>query len=239
MKSLAVPLVKISCILGFLGVSACSSNPLAPIVGVGDPRKELADRVRAKPDLAVLFVGNSYSFGVPRAFSKIATAHGRCPRVGHSTYSGWTLARHAESEATARKIRTGRWDVVVIQEHSEIPAMPARKRAATMFPPLRVLVRQVRRHGAIPVLYQTWGRRDGDRGKWRDHFHAMNSRLRDGYQAAARNVGGLMVVPVGDAWEHEVTAGRGGELFMEDGSHPTAAGDALSAAVFYEAFFGK
>ncbi len=204
-----------------------------------DPRGELAARVRATPELAVLFVGNSYSFGVPRAFFQLATARGKKVRVGHSANSGWSLAVHAENTGTLRKIREGKWDLVVLQEHSEIPALPARKRAAAMFPPLRLLVTEVRQHGAIPLLYQTWGRRDGEKGIWHDDFHAMNSRLRDGYQAASKNAGGVVVVPVGDAWESEISADHGGGLFMPDGSHPTASGNALTAEVFYEAIYGK
>ena len=238
MKTLTRLLVKFSWICGLLGATACSNQmPLRPFVR--DPRGELAERVRATPELAVLFVGNSYSFGVPRAFSQLAAAHGKKLRVGHSAHSGWSLAIHAENSGTLRKIREGKWDIVVLQEHSEIPALPARKRAAAMFPPLRQLVSEVRSHGAIPVLYQTWGRRDGEKGLWRDDFHAMNSRLRDGYQAASKNAGGVVVVPAGDAWEREISAGRGGGLFMDDGSHPSAAGNALTAAVFYEAIFGK
>ncbi len=236
MKSIPRRLVKLSCILGLFGASACSNQVPLPS---GDSRKELAERVHAKSELAVCFVGNSYSFGVPRAFSKLAASGGKSVRVGHSTYGGWSLERHAASEATLKKIRDGRWDVVVIQEQSEIPAMSAGMRAGVMFPPLRQLVTAVRREGAIPVLYQTWGRRDGDKGIRRDDFHAMTARLRAGYQAASKAAGDLTVVAVGDAWEREISAGRGSGLFMPDGSHPTPAGNGLTAAVFYEAFFGK
>jgi hypothetical protein len=233
-KSLARLLVKFSCLLSVLGISSCSQQtPVRPATG-----HELSERAQVKPDLAVLFVGNSYSFGVPKAFSKVAASHGKSVRTGHATYGGWTLGRHCENEATLRKIRDGRWDVVVIQEQSEIPALPPRKRAATMFPPLRRLVAVVREHGAVPILYQTWGRRDGDRKLPGDDFHAMNQRLREGYHAAANDSGGLVVVPVGDAWETEVKAGRGSALFMEDGSHPTPLGNDLTAATFYKAIYG-
>jgi hypothetical protein len=238
LKTIARLLVKFSWICGLLGATACTTQVALP-PAVRDPRGELTERVHATPELAVLFVGNSYSFGLPRAFSQLAAARGKKVRVGHSANSGWSLAIHAENLGTLRKIRDGKWDIVVLQEHSEIPALPAGKRAAAMFPPLRQLVTGVRQHGAIPLLYQTWGRRDGEKGIWRDDFHAMNSRLRAGYQAASRNAGGVVVVPVGDAWEREISAGRGGGLFMPDGSHPTAAGNALTATVFYEAIFGK
>jgi hypothetical protein len=232
--------MKISGILGFLGFTACSNQqPLPPGPYGTNPHQEIARRVEKNPDLAVLFIGNSYSFGVPKAFSKVAAGHGKKVKTAHSTYSGWTLARHAANEATLAKIRNGRWDIVVIQEHSEIPALPTGKRDAKMLPPLRLLVTEVRKQGAIPVLYQTWGRRDGDKNVRHDDFYKMTRRLREGYQAAGRNAGCLAVIPVGDAWEKEFSAGNGTALFMPDGSHPSALGNEITARVFYEAFFGK
>jgi lysophospholipase L1-like esterase len=67
----------------------------------------------------------------------------------------------------------------------------------------------------------------------------MNARLRAGYQAAAEDAGELVVVPVGDAWEGEVSAGRGSGLYMDDGSHPTPRGNELTAETFFAAFFRK
>lgn len=239
MNSLPRLLVKWSCILGFLGLGSCATHgPLSPVRSHAEARRELAARVAASPEPAVLFVGNSYSFGVPRAFAKAAALRGRKVRTGHATYGGWTLARHAANEATLNKIRSRRWDIVVIQEQSRIPAMGRGKRAALMFPPLRLLVEEARKQGAVPVLYQTWGRRGGDPDVRKDDFHAMTRRLREGYQAAARDAGGLVVVPVGDVWEREWSAGRGGALFMEDGSHPTQAGNDLTGSAFADAFFG-
>lgn len=240
MKSIARLLVKFSCILGFLGLTSCATRaPLSPVRSDAEARRELSERVASRSELAVLFVGNSYSFGVPKAFSRAATTRGKTVRTGHATYGGWTLARHAENGATLNKIRNGSWDIVVIQEQSRIPAMSAKKRAARMFPPLRRLVTEVRSHGAVPVLYQTWGRRDGEADLRHDDFRAMTRRLREGYQAAARDAGGLVVVPVGDAWEREFSAGAGGTLFMEDGSHPNVKGNEITAVTFVETFFGK
>ncbi len=240
MKFLYHPIVKLSCVLSFFDLAACSTQtPLPSPDGGKDPRLVLAERIRNSPKLAVLFVGNSYSFGVPKAFEKTAAAHGKSVRTGHSTFGGWSLARHAAYEGTLNKIRQSKWDIVVFQEHSEIPALPPRKRAATMFPPLRALVTVARQSGAIPILYQTWGRRDGDKNVRHDDFYAMNKRVREGYRAAARNCGGMVVVPAGDAWEREMNAGHGKELFAEDGSHPTPLGNEVTAEVFYETLFGR
>jgi lysophospholipase L1-like esterase len=107
-----------------------------------------------------------------------------------------------------------------------------------MYPNVRKLANEARSAGAVPVLYQTWGRRDGD-GYYssRDDFHAMNRRLREGYRQAARTAGGLTVVPVGDAWEREVDAGNAASLFMPDGSHPTPYAERMVAETFYRTLF--
>lgn len=232
--------MKLSCLLGFFGLSSCVSRLPAPL-GMNDlhARRELVDRLMGSGEPSILFVGNSYSFGVPRELSKLAAERGKKIRVGHSTFGGWSLERHVGHEGTLRKIREGRWDVVVIQEQSKIPALPTRKRAARMFSPVRGLAAEARRSGAIPVLYQTWGRRDGDEALRGDTFYQMNGRLRAGYQAAANSAGGLVVVPVGDHWEKEMRAGRGHALFIDDGSHPSAVGNRATAEVFYETFFTR
>jgi hypothetical protein len=231
MNLLTIFLMAVSIIMS---LPACSS---APIVSGITPREELVTRVKSKPELAVLFVGNSYSFGVPQALTKLATTRGKRVKCGHSTFGGWTLGQHAVSESTLKKIREGSWDIIVFQEQSEIPAMSPGKRARLMFPPLRKLAQETRSHGAIPVLYQTWGRRDGDKNRQHDHFLAMNQRLREGYHAAALDAGGLVVIPVGDAWEREISATTGRELFITDGSHPSVSGDQLTAEVFYDSFW--
>lgn len=187
---------------------------------------------------SILFIGNSYSFEVPRELKRIAARNGQRLRVGQVTHGGWTLKQHSRNEETLQAIRGGGWDVVVLQEQSRIPSLPV-KRLLAMYPAVRELAETARSHGAVPVLYQTWGYRDGDPHRaGGDDFHAMTARLREGYRSAAQHAGGARVIPVGDAWENEMAAGRGAVLFMEDGSHPTSDGNRLTASVFYEALFG-
>lgn len=217
------PLAALACLFQLVACSHQASTA---------PEITLRQRARARTPLAVLFVGNSYSFGVPKAFQKAAHAAGKRVRTGQATSNGWTLHQHAKHEATLKTIREGRWDIVVLQEQSQLPALPGIVLRLKMFPPLKQLADTARTSGALPVLYQTWGRRDGD-------FYGMNARLRTGYHAAAKAAGGLAVVPVGDAWEQEVSAGRGHPLFHTDGSHPTTLGNALTARVFVTSFFGK
>ncbi len=219
-------------ILGFFGLSSCALPPVP-----GESAK--LEAAREKEELAVFFIGNSYSFGVPAKFRKIAESNGRKVRIGHSTYGGWTLAKHAVHPPTLEKLRSGNWDVIVIQEQSLIPTRNERARRITMDPAVKFLVSEARANDAVPLLYQTWGRRDGDPDLPEDNFHSMNIRVRNGYLAASENAGGVTVVPVGDAWEREFMAGRGKDLYVEDGSHPSSFGNEVTAREFYRVIFGE
>lgn len=190
---------------------------LIPLLGLA----ACAPLFSRKPStLSILFIGNSYSFGVPTALKKLAAENGKTIRIGHSTHGGWTLAQHAAHEPTLNKIRSAKWDIVVFQEHSLTPGTPECEKS--MIPALRSLAEEARKAGSEPVLYQTWGRRD--------LFDEMNPKVREGYAKAAKACGIRRIVPVGDYWEREFSPA----LYQEDGSHPSPAGDRLTARAFYD-----
>lgn len=233
-------IMKWSTLLAWLGLGSCAHRPPEPLPPVHpDPQTELRERLAKSRRPSILFVGNSYSFALPREFTREATARGARVRTGHSTHGGWTLAKHAVHEPTLRKIRQGTWDVIVFQEQSQLPARPRKTREREMHPPLRQLVAEARQAGAVPVLYQTWGRRDGNPGTRGDDFHSMTARLRQGYLEAAQSVGGVVVAPVGDAWEEAFKNGMADKLFDPDGSHPAAEGEKITARVFADVLLGK
>ena len=217
-------------ILSFLGLSGCV------LPAVEGERSDLRKKAK-KDELAVFFVGNSYSFGVPSAFRKIAESHGKKVRVGHSTYGGWSLRKHSEHPPTLRKLRGGEWDVVVIQDYSENPARGELARRRTMDPGVQFFANEARSIAAVPTLYQTWGRRDGDPNVPGDDFFKMNERVRNGYQSASERGGEIVILPAGDAWEREFREGRGEDLYVEDGSHPSDFGNQITAQTIYDTIF--
>jgi hypothetical protein len=202
---------------------------------------EMTRRLQKAEPARVLFVGNSYSFQVPKVFASLAKSEGRKIVVEQVTKGGWTLARHAKTEATLARIRDGRWDVVVLQEQSQTPAFPKAQREQGMIPAARTLVAEIRKAGAIPAMFVTWGRRDGDQQNAKtfpdDTMEAMQARLDTGYREAADEAGGAVLVPVGPAWLRAKKAGQMDGLFAKDGSHPTKDGVYLSACVFYVTFY--
>ena len=223
-----------SLILSWMLTACLVSCAAGPTQSPAQVEKELASRVASEDVLDVLFVGNSYSFKVPVAFAKEAQARKMKVRVGQVTHGGWTLGNHAKSEESLAQIRSGKWDLIVFQEQSRIPSQSA-MRAMFMVPALRTLAAEARKAGAVPVLYQTWGYRDGDPKVAGDDFFAMNRRVREGYQATSNETGGIYVIPAGDAWELEARKGKLADLFAADGSHPSAKGNALTGKSFAEA----
>lgn len=194
-------------------------------------------KVAPDDSVSVFFIGNSYSFDVPMEFKKLAESKGKKVRTGHSTNGGWQLSQHVEHGPTLRKLREGKWDVVVLQDHSLNPAKREEERSRVMDPAVQFFVKEVKALGAVPLLYQTWGRRDGQPGLTGDDFYKMNARVREGYKSASEQAGGILIAPAGDAWEEEYRAGRGKELYTEDGSHPSVRGNKVTARVFYETIF--
>lgn len=211
--------------LAFFGLSSCG------IFSRSDKPIKRTD------EMNVLFIGNSYSFDVPHKFRELAQQKGKKVKVARCTHGGWTLEMHSKYAPTLKKLRERQWDVVVIQDFSMNGAYPESRRRKEMYPFVGVFVKEARALGARPMLYQTWGRRDGQSGLKGDDFYQMNARIREGYSRAAESAGGVEIVPVGDVWEEEFRKGNGPMLYVADGSHPSEYGNCVSAEVFYQAIF--
>jgi len=201
----------------------------------------LVTRVKQAETLRVLFVGNSYSFKIPKQFEQLARAEGQKLEVAQVTKGGWTLAKHAASKDTLNQIAHGKWDIVVLQEQSQIPSLPENQRVKMMDSAAKSLASAVRKAKAIPVFFLTWGRKDGDKKNAQhfpdDTYAAMQNRLRRGYHKAAKQADGAYIVPVGEVWLAVRAAGKDGMLYAKDGSHPGVGGNYLGACVFYCAFY--
>jgi hypothetical protein len=192
---------------------------------------------RAPACTRVLFIGNSYTTvnDLPGVFASLARSGGRRVETKSAAVDGWTLANHADSPATAAALAASPWDIVVLQEQSQIPAIDE-LRQSQMYPAARRLISSMRNRGARPLFYQTWGRRDGSPETGMAGYAAMQAAIDDGYGAIATDQH-VATAPVGDAWATLVTRGAGAPLWQQDGSHPTESGTYLAACVFYATIF--
>lgn len=185
----------------------------------------------------VLFIGNSYTYvnDLPAMVAELARAGGHGIETGMAAEGGLTLADHVKSAATQAKLGSLKWDVVVLQEQSQIPSV-ARFRTDQMYPAARALVHSVRLAGSRPMLYLTWAHRDGWPENGLPDYARMQNEIDQGYLAIGQEMS-VAVAPVGIAWASVVAHNVRPGLWQDDGSHPTVAGTYLAACVFYAAIF--
>jgi hypothetical protein len=190
------------------------------------------------PCTRILFVGNSYTYvnDLPTVFRNLARAAGQNVATGEVANGGETLAQHVSSGDAPGAIDGSRWQFVVLQEQSEIPAVEA-LRQAEFYPATRSLVSTIRAAGATPVLFETWAHRMG----WSDYGldePAMQAAINQGYGTIGSQLG-VVVAPAGQAWQLALKLDPGVALWQDDGSHPTLAGTYLAACVLYTRVFGR
>ncbi len=185
----------------------------------------------------IFFIGNSYTSvnDLPTMFSNLAWAGGHRVETAVRAPGGWTLLDHSHSSDTNGVIASSKWDIVVLQEQSEIPAVES-LRQSFLYPGARDLVPPIRDDGAQPMFFVTWAHRNGSPVNGLPDYLAMQSALDNGYLFIAHEQNAALA-PVGPAWASIVNQGGATGLWQDDGSHPTTKGTYLAAAVFYAAVF--
>jgi hypothetical protein len=179
----------------------------------------------------LLFIGNSHTErhgGMDWLVGRFVAAEDPSQpyEAERDTSSGVTLEYHLQNGAPHR-IRTGDWDVVVLQEY--LPGIESH----TIEPFLddaRRLDAIVEASGAQTVLYMTWPQ---GRGDWAtlDDFVTAHREL----EAEL----GVKVAPVGVAFARAQAERPELELIDADAIHATWAGAYLGAAVIYATIYDR
>jgi len=201
----------------------------------------------SKPkDISVLFIGNSYTSvkNLPLAVSEISTSLGDKLTYGMSAPGGFTLRQHATYQNTISEIQSRKWDSVVLQEQSQIPAIYSDTEKARYITPyaqqLNSMIHQANASSRT-VLFETWGRKNGD-SEYFMRIPAVGTYSGDQalisatYEQLAAALPATLA-PVGMAWSSVRQSHPGIELYQADGSHPSDEGNYLSACVFYDVLF--
>jgi hypothetical protein len=185
----------------------------------------------------VLFIGNSYTSvnDLPTTFGNVAWAGGHRVETGALDPGGNTLAEHVSASATATTLKSQKWNVVVLQEQSQIPA-EVDSRVSEMYPAATTLVGMVRDRGAEPLFYLTFAHEAGWPEEGLPDYASMQAAIDAGYLGIAGQLD-VPVAPVGDAWQTVVNDQASPGLWQSDGSHPTTNGTYLAACVFCASIF--
>ena len=186
----------------------------------------------------VLFIGNSYTStnDLPGRVTAILDDNGIDLEVEMIAPGGRTLGQHAFDPTVRAAIANGGFDVVILQDQSETPAIP-RLLSDASIPAAEALGTMAIESGARVILYETWGHRSGSINSGHSSFEAMQSALNSGYWLLADAAGGT-VAPVGSTWGRSLSE-NDVVLHQADGSHPTEAGTHLASLVIARTILGE
>ena len=185
----------------------------------------------------VLFIGNSYTYvnDLPNTLVKLAQSGGQRLEIVMAAPGGWSLSDHLKSSETLDQIKASKWNFVVLQEQSMVPASdPVRN--SQMYPAARGLNVKIKENGARLMLFDTWGHKAGWPENGMPDYESMQAQINYGYQQIAQELN-VSIAPAGYAWLIARRQNPQWNLWQEDGSHPTAQGTYLTACVFYAALF--
>jgi len=189
----------------------------------------------------VLFIGNSYTHmnSMPELFEKIAISKKIKINVEMSAKSSHTFKMHCNRPEMFEKIRSKKWDYVVIQGFSRELMYGYEHIDTASIPYFNKIVDSV--YAVNPcaniLLYMTWGYKNGsDLTPETDSFIKMAERVSNGYRYLS-NIFDIPIVPVGDVWRNIREKHPDLKLYTEDDQHPTINGSYLAACAFYSAIF--
>lgn len=186
-----------------------------------------AATARADEDLQVLFIGNSFTYNnnLPRLIAELARAGKERPLRVADVGGGGTLEQHWNRAEVLTKLRSRKWDYVVLQEYT-LRAIDGRDK---MDEYTRKFDAEIKKQGARTLLYSPWA--------WKSKPENL-APITKAHQELAKELKAA-VVPVGTAWETVLAADKQLNLHAEDGRHPNLAGSYLAACVFYSVIYGK
>ena len=194
----------------------------------------------------VLFIGNSYTEvnNLPDMVQRVAESTGDVLEYQSNTPGGCTFQQHCTNRSMDL-IRQGGWDVVVLQEQSQLPSFPQSQVEVEVFPYAQRLVDSVYAHSpeGEAMFYMTWGRKNGDQGNAHNFpvlgtYEGMDSMLYERYLYMAREYD-ASVCPVGRVWRYLRTNSPRIELYQPDESHPSLEGSYAAACAFYTMLFHR
>lgn len=195
-----------------------ASDPLIekPTQVVGEP----ANDAKIAGEIRVLFIGNSHSSPIPKLLTGIFTRQ----RPGTKTLirtapSFGFLADHAKVQATLDLIRSGQWDIVVLQ------AQKYSTSGKYTYPTdgAMQLSKIATESGARVLMFPEWSRADVP-----DEY----LRIKTLHHSIAEKTG-AWVAPIGEAWEAAASLTDRKKLYAADGNHASPSGSFLIACVFY------
>lgn len=180
-----------------------------------------------KKSLRVLFIGNSLTAAndLPLMVHALAYADRRNLVVDWVVLSGASLEDHWNEGSALRKLRSGHWHLVALQQGpSSLPESRVNLREWTARFAAEIYAVRAR-----PVLFMVWP------GVERNAFF---DDVRQSYALAAEDVGGIFA-PAGEALRRAAVLDPSAAIYDSDLFHPSVAGTYAAALSIYGAISGR
>ena len=182
----------------------------------------------------ILFIGNSFTFywNLPLVVESMANERDYNFNITQSTASGSSLKDHwFENDELKSKtlITTGRYDRVVLQDHSLNPLqnLVESRRYFTDF------IEWVKANNGKPYIYATWVYKSIS-----NNNYDVVDPIQDALQPVADKTGAVMV-PIDQAFSTLQKRHPNIPIFMSDNKHPSPVGTYLAACVYFRIFTGE
>ena len=171
--------------------------------------------------MRVLFIGNSHTYfnDMPLMVQRCAYDEGFDCRVTMIAHGGWFLEQHVAEPDVRFNILFGKYDYVVLQDHSH-PMAPIEE-FSTAASAINTWICEA---GCVPVIYETWAKKDEP--ELQDHMNEVHHHV-------AEEIGAL-VAPVGENWWTYKESWPNLEMYDEDGAHASYAGSDFAAKLIWE-----
>ena len=163
--------------------------------------------------------------------------------VNMSASGGMTLQQHCNFSLGF--IMSGHYDIVVLQEQSQLPSFPEDQFMQESYPYAQQLCDLIHLYNpdAKIYFYMTWGRKNGDAQNCPYFpplctYEGMDSLLYARYMMMAQD-NQACVSPVGAVWHYIRDHYPDLELYQSDESHPSYFGSYVAACCFYASLSGQ
>ena len=189
----------------------------------------------------VLFIGNSYTAQCSKAISGLFKSESPDWSLSFHTSGGKDLAFHFADSQVTKKINSQKWDYIVLQEQSQKSGLGG-KFSQSFHESVASFSKIIRKAGATPALYLTWGRKNGDKRNSVIYptYEAMQKKISSAYLLAGEK-NKARILPVGFAYTEVKKKNQElfEKLYRNDGSHPAAHGAYLVSCIFWGGLTGK
>jgi hypothetical protein len=175
-----------------------------------------------------LFIGDSFTYVLRDFFPKLAASASPPIIIENKLIciSSAPLSFHWGNRSTLEEIRTGKWDVVVLQED-----VAGNWLGVDKFPEYaRKFHEEIKKTGAETILYMTW--------PWGTLPTPSIEQIAEVYNKTGADLG-VKVAPVGLAWQRSLQERPELELLGNDRVHPSPYGVYLVLCVFYATLFER